>query len=56
MACSYRAFNIEMDPHEDLDVAGLFAWAAAPPLKAVEEYKKTLKKYPNPPAANLTKF
>jgi len=28
----------------------------APALKAVEEYKETLKKYPNPPAANMTKF
>jgi len=39
-------------------VGGLFVWAMAPALKAVEEYKETLKikKYPNPPAANMTKF
>jgi arylsulfatase A-like enzyme len=49
-------YNIEMDPHEDLVVGGLFGWTAGPPLEAVEKYKETLKKYPNPPAANLTKF
>ena len=51
-----RVFNIEMDPHEDLNVGGLYGWSAAPALKAVEQYKETLKKYPNPPAANITKF
>jgi len=49
------SFNIEMDPHEDINV-GSFAWAYGPALKAVEEYKETLKKYPNPPGANLTRF
>jgi arylsulfatase len=51
-----KVFNIEMDPHEDLDVSGLFVWTVGPALKAVEQYKETLKKYPNPPAANLTRF
>jgi arylsulfatase A-like enzyme len=56
MAGYPKVFNIEMDPHEDLQVGGLFAWAGAPVFKAVLEYKETLKKYPNPPAANATKF
>jgi arylsulfatase len=56
MAGYPKLFNIEMDPREDLDVGGLFAWAAAPALKAVDEYKETLKKCPNPPAASITKF
>ena len=56
MAGYPKVFNIEMDPHEDLQVGGLFAWVGAPALKAVVEYKETLKKYPNPPAANATKF
>jgi len=51
-----KVFNIEMDPHEDLNIIGLFGWAAGPGLEAVMKYKETLKKYPNPPAANLTKF
>ena len=45
-----------MDPHEDLSVGGLFGWSGAPALKVVEQYKETLKKYPNPPAANIMKF
>jgi arylsulfatase A-like enzyme len=48
-------FNIEMDPHEDINVVS-FIWAYGPALKAVEEYKESLKKYPNPPGANLTRF
>ena len=56
MAGYPKLYNIEMNPHEDLNVGGLFTWATAPLLKAVEEYKETLKKYPNPPAGNLTKF
>jgi arylsulfatase A-like enzyme len=56
MAGYPKLFNIEMDPHEKLNVGGLFAWAVAPALKAVEEYKSSLKKYPNPEAANITKF
>jgi arylsulfatase A-like enzyme len=49
-------YNIEMDPHEDLVVTALFGWTAGPMLEVVEKYKETLKRYPNPPASNLTKF
>jgi hypothetical protein len=51
-----KGFNIEMDPHEDLVVAGLFGWTSGPALKAVEEYLASVKKYPNPPAPNITQF
>lgn len=51
-----RVSNIEMDPHEDLVDGGLFGWVAGPALKAVEEYKATLKNHPNPPAPNITHF
>ena len=44
-------YNIEMDPHEDLVVTGLFTWTAGPPLEVVKKYLESLKKYPNPPAA-----
>ena len=30
--------------------------AVGPALEVVEKYKETLKKYPNPPAGNLTRF
>jgi arylsulfatase A-like enzyme len=56
MAGYPKIYNIEMDPHEDLQVGALFGWSAGPMLEVVEKYKETLKKYPNPPAGNLTKF
>jgi arylsulfatase len=56
MAGYPKVYNIEMDPHEDLVVGALFGWTAGPMLEVVEKYKETVKKYPNPPAANLTKF
>jgi arylsulfatase A-like enzyme len=56
MAGYPTAYNIEMDPHEDLVVAGLFGWVSEPALKAVEEYLASVKKYPNPPAPNITQF
>ena len=49
-------YNVEMDPHEDLVVGGLFGWASGPALKVVEEYLASVKKYPNPPAPNITVF
>ena len=49
-------YNIEMDPHEDLIVVGMFLWISDPVLKVVEEYLASVKKYPNPPAPNITQF
>lgn len=49
-------YNVEMDPHEDLNLGGNFVWAMVPALKEVEAYEKTLKTHPNPPAANVTNF
>jgi len=56
MAGYPKVYNIEMDPHEDLIVAGMFAWVSGPALKVVEEYLESIKNYPNPPAPNITKF
>jgi hypothetical protein len=56
MAGYPKAYNIEMDPHEDLVVLGLFGWVTGPTLKVVEEYLETLKRYPNPPPPNITQF
>jgi arylsulfatase A-like enzyme len=56
MAGYPKLYNIEMDPHEDLQIGALFGWTAAPALDVVEKYKETLKEYPNPPASNLTRF
>ena len=49
-------YNIETDPHEDLIVTGLFGWVSDPVLKVIEEYEASVKKYPNPPAPNITVF
>jgi arylsulfatase len=49
-------YNIEMDPHENIQVAGQFAWVLTPVNKVIAKYQETLKKYPNPPAPNLTKI
>jgi arylsulfatase len=56
MAGYPKVFNIEMDPHEDLNVFGPYPVAATPALKVVEEYLASVKKYPNPPAPNVTQF
>jgi arylsulfatase len=51
-----KTYNIEMDPHEDLNVGGIHFWPLLPVLKVVQEYEESTKKYPNPPSANLTNF
>ncbi len=56
MAGYAKVYNIEMDPHEELNIAGMFGWTAEPPLDAVKEYYATLKEHPNPPAPNITEF
>jgi Pyridine nucleotide-disulphide oxidoreductase len=56
MAGYPKVYNIEMDPHEDLQVGALFGWTAGPALEAVEKYLGSVKKYPNPPAPNITRF
>ena len=51
-----KIYNIEMDPHEDLDIGGMYMWAMQPALQVIGAYEESLKKYPNPPPANLTRF
>jgi len=51
-----KVYNIEMDPHEDLNVGGNFLWTAGPAFKVIKEYEASVKKYPNPPAPNMTNF
>ncbi len=56
MAGYPKVYNIEMDPHEDLNVAGLFGWTGGPALGEVLRYLESVKKHPNPPAPNITRF
>ena len=54
--CYPKVYNIEMDPHEDLDVGGIQLWTLEFASKAVKAYMESIKKYPNPPAPNMTRF
>lgn len=56
MAGYPQIYNIEMDPHEDDDVAAFEGWVAGPLLGVVQQYLHTLKDHPNPPAPNVTQF
>jgi arylsulfatase len=51
-----QIYNIEMDPHEDMNLGGIALFMTAPIYKAIAEYEESVKKYPNPPSANLTNF
>lgn len=53
-----QVFNIETDPKEQVDILAATgsSWIMGPYMKVVMEYQKTLEKFPNPPAPNLTKF
>ena len=50
-----KVYNIEMDPHEDLQMTN-YASVGSSGVKLIEEYLASTKKYPNPPAANVTNF
>lgn len=49
-------FNIEMDPREELNVLATNAWVIGQYLRLISEYERSLEKYPNPKAVNLTQF
>ena len=51
-----KMFNIESDPREEHNIGEMYNWVMGPMLKAVEAYKASIAKYPNPPAANITRF
>jgi hypothetical protein len=49
-------FNIEADPREEVNIVGTSAWVIGPYLRAIDEYRKSLEKFPNPGAVSLTEF
>ena len=49
-------YNIEADPREEVNILGTSAWVVGPYLKVIGDYKKTLEKFPNPKAVNMTHF
>jgi arylsulfatase len=56
MAGHPKVYNIELDPHEDLNVAALFGWVVDPALEGGMAYQRSVKEYPNPPAPNIARF
>ena len=40
---------------EEHNIGALYEWVIGPTLKVVEDYKASLRRYPNPPAANSTR-
>jgi arylsulfatase len=51
-----QIFNIEMDPHEDLNLGGINLWTLAYAFGPVKAYVESLKKHPNVPPLDLTNF
>jgi hypothetical protein len=51
-----KVFNIEADPHEDYNIGEIYNFVLGPVLHAVGEYKASVARNPNPPAANMTRF
>ena len=51
-----QVFNIEADPQEEHNIGEMYNWVLGPLLQAVGEYKASLARSPNPPAANMTRF
>jgi hypothetical protein len=51
-----KVFNVESDPREEYNIGAMYEWVFGPVLKAVAEYRASLEKHPNPPAAKLTRW
>jgi len=49
-------FNVEADPREEVNIVADHAWVMGQYLRLIGEYQKSLEKYPNPKAVNLTEF
>jgi arylsulfatase len=51
-----KVYNIEMDPHEDLNLGGITVFMASPAYEEIVKYEKSVKEHPNRPCANMTHF
>jgi len=49
-------YNIEAAPREEHNVGAVNGWVIVPYMQLIGEYTKSLEKFPNPPAANLTHY
>ncbi|MCK5794782.1 MAG: sulfatase-like hydrolase/transferase, partial [Anaerolineales bacterium] len=51
-----QTFNIEKDPREQANMGAKAGWIIPQYMRIIGEYKKSLVKYPNPPAVSITEF
>jgi hypothetical protein len=51
-----KVFKIEAHPHQEYSIADIYNFVLGPVLKVVGEYKASVVRNPNPPAANMTRF
>ena len=51
-----KIYNIEMDPHEDLNLGGYFLLMSAYAFPAIQEFAESIKAHPIPLAPNTTNF
>ena len=49
-------YNIERDPREEHNINVFSGWVTGHAMKLISEYQQSVRKYPNPPAPNLTHF
>ena len=49
-------YNIQMDPHEDVNVAGYDILFGSFAIAEVEKFAKSAKQYPIPAAPNMSNF
>ena len=49
-------FNIEADQREEVNILATHGWVINQYLRLIGQYQKSLEKYPNPKAVNLTEF
>jgi arylsulfatase len=49
-------YNIEQDPREEVNVIATNGWVIGQYRRLIGEYQKSLEKYPNPKAVNMTEF
>jgi hypothetical protein len=53
---AFLAVIVASAPQSLQTAHGFDGWVSGPALKPVEEYLASVKKYPNPPAPNITQF
>ena len=47
---------VELDQREEANLGSTDAWVVGQYMRSIAEYQKSLEKYPNPKAVNLTQF